>query len=135
MVLKLNKFIDKLQSGTYKFTNKDFRDFDIKKLTKNSFIYCDPPYLITCATYNEKNGWTPKDETDLLNFLDTLNEKKIKFALSNVLSNKGKENSILAEWLKKRNYRVINLQYSYSNSNYQIKDKTSKTQEVLIVNY
>jgi hypothetical protein len=32
-------------------------------------------------------------------------------------------------------YRVIYLDYTYSNSNYQTKDRTSKTDEVLIVNY
>lgn len=29
----------------------------------------------------------------------------------------------------------VQLNYSYSNSNYQIKDKTSSTEEVLIINY
>lgn len=32
-------------------------------------------------------------------------------------------------------YRVIYLDYDYSNSNYQTKDKSSKAEEVLIVNY
>ena len=30
----------------------------------------DPPYLITCATYNEQNDWTEQDERDLLAYLD-----------------------------------------------------------------
>ena len=37
--------------------------------------------------------------------------------------------------IEENNYRVIHLDYSYGNSNYQTKDKTSKPQEVLIVNY
>ena len=93
--------------------------------------------MITCATYNEQGGWGEKDEKDLLSFLDELNDRNIRFALSNVLRSKGKENSILIEWLEKNieKYKVIQLNYSYSNSNYQIKDKTSSTEEVLIINY
>ncbi|MDR3049331.1 MAG: Dam family site-specific DNA-(adenine-N6)-methyltransferase [Elusimicrobiota bacterium] len=135
MINKLSAFVDRLNDGQYKFTNKDFRDFDVNSITKNSFIYCDPPYLITCASYNERGGWTDKDEKDLLKFLDFLNAKKIRFALSNVLSNKGKENRILMNWLNDRDYRTIHLKSSYGNSNYHIKDKHSASQEVLIVNY
>lgn len=55
----------------------------------------------------------------------------------NVLRSKGKENSILIEWLNQNEdkYRAINLNYNYSNSNYQTKDKTSNSEEVLIINY
>ena len=128
---KLKKFINRLESKNYEFSNYDFRNFDISKLNSNSFVYVDPPYLITCATYNEQ------DEKDLLIFLDKLNTNNIKFALSNVLRSKGKENSILINWASKNRdkYRVINLNYDYYNSNYQVKDKDSVTEEVLIVNY
>ncbi|MDR0931542.1 MAG: Dam family site-specific DNA-(adenine-N6)-methyltransferase [Victivallales bacterium] len=136
MKSKLCAFIDRLQDGQYKFTCKDFREaIDMDKLTENSLVYCDPPYLITCATYNEQDGWNEKSERDLLELLDKLNERRIKFALSNVLASKGKTNEILTEWLSKRNYRTIHLDYSYSNSNYQTKNKTDSADEVLIVNY
>jgi len=97
----------------------------------------DPPYLITCATYNEQGGWGEKDEKDLLSFLDELSDRNVRFALSNVLRSKGKENSILIEWIEKNaeKYKAIQLNYSYSNSNYQTKDKSSVTEEVLITNY
>ena len=93
--------------------------------------------MITCATYNEQGGWSEEDEKDLLSFLDELNDRNIRFALSNVLRSKGKENSILIEWLEKNaeKFKAIRLNYSYSNSNYQTKDKTSSTEEVLIINY
>lgn len=87
---KLSKFIDRLKKQNSIFTCQDFRNFDIETLTENDFVYADPPYLITCATYNEQGGWTENDEKDLLAFLDNLNENRIKFALSNVLSSKGK---------------------------------------------
>ena len=137
MIQKLQKFIDRLKEKDYKFSNLDFRDFDISTLNSDSFVYADPPYLITCATYNEQGGWSEKDEHDLLNFLDDLHKNNIKFALSNVLRSKGKENSILIEWTQRNSdkYKVINLNYSYNNSNYQTKNKSEVTEEVLIVNY
>ncbi|MEE0496548.1 MAG: DNA adenine methylase [Cyanobacteriota bacterium] len=134
---KLNKFITRLASKRYEFSNCDFRDFDISQLNSESFVYADPPYLITCATYNEQGGWNEQDERDLLEFLDKLHSNNIKFALSNVLRSKGKENSILINWTNKNNdkYRVINLNYDYNNSNYQVKNKEAVTAEVLIINY
>ena len=137
MQQKLSDFIDKIKEQNCKFTCLDFRKFDIDTLKNNDFVYVDPPYLITCATYNEQGGWSETDEKDLLHFLDSLNEKGLRFALSNVLRSKGKENTILIEWLDKNKdkYRAVSLNYSYSNSNYQTKDKTSNSEEVLIINY
>lgn len=137
MKQKLQKFIDRLKGKDYKFSNLDFRDFDISTLNTNSFVYADPPYLITCATYNEQGGWNETDERDLLDFLNDLNRNNIKFALSNVLRSKGKENSILIDWTQRNSdkYKVINLNYSYNNSNYQTKNKNEITEEVLIINY
>lgn len=115
------------------FINKDFRELKIDKLNSNDFVYCDPPYLITCATYNEKDGWNEQCERNLLELLDRLNENNVKFALSNVLFSKGKTNDILIEWSEK--YNVHHLDYTYSNCSYHTKDKTSKPDEVLITNY
>jgi len=137
MKQKLQKFINRLREKDYKFSNLDFREFDVSTLNPNSFVYADPPYLITCATYNEQGGWSEKDEKDLLNFLDDLHVHNIKFALSNVLRSKGKENSILINWTQQNcnKYKVVNLNYDYNNSNYQSKNKDSVTEEVLIINY
>lgn len=137
MEQKLIAFIDRIQEQNCTFTCCDFRQFDISVLNPQDFVYADPPYLITCATYNEQGGWDEKSEKDLLTFLDELHSKHIRFALSNVLRSKGKENKILIEWLCKNTnkYRVLPLEYSYSNSNYQVKDKTSVSEEVLIINY
>ena len=115
------------------FTNKDFTELKLDKLKPNDFVYCDPPYLITCATYNEKDGWNEQRERDLLNLLDNLDSRSVKFALSNVLFSKGKTNDILIEWSKK--YNVHHLDYTYQNCNYHTKDKESKPDEVLITNY
>ncbi|MEG0577957.1 MAG: DNA adenine methylase [Bacilli bacterium] len=137
MVDKLSEFIDVIKRQNSVFTCEDFRNFDISSLSSEDFIYLDPPYLITCATYNEQGGWTEETEKELLLFIDKLNENNIKFALSNVLRSKEKENVILINWLNvnKDKYKPIRLNYSYSNSNYQTKDKESFSEEVLIINY
>lgn len=137
MESKLSDFIDTLQAQNCSFSCRDFRDFNTDNLKSDDFVYVDPPYLITCATYNEQGGWNEETEKDLLHFLDELNDRNIRFALSNVLRSKGKENHILIEWLDKYSdkYRAIPLNYSYSNSNYQTKDKSSTSEEVLIINY
>lgn len=133
---KLLNFVDRLKAGDYKFTNKSFVDIPVDELTENSFIYADPPYLITCATYNEQEGWTEKDERNLLSYLDMLNQRGIRFALSNVLENKGNHNRILEEWLNQRpTYQVIDLDYNYNNSNYHCNKSNKYTREVLIINY
>jgi hypothetical protein len=66
--------------------------------------------------------------------MDELNENGIMFAVSNVISNKGKVNDILFEWSKK--YNVHHLSKTYSNCSYHAKDRDSTTtDEVLITNY
>ena len=137
MASKLSAFIDTIKQQNCSFSCLDFRQFNYDTLKSNDFVYADPPYLITCATYNENSGWTDSDEQDLLSILDSLNDKGIRFALSNVLRTKGKENEILIRWSKKnkKRVRVIPLDYCYANSNYQTKNKDSTTEEVLIVNY
>lgn len=132
---KLSEFVVRIKSGDYDFTTSDFRDINMDRFTHKSFFYADPPYLITCATYNEQNGWTEDDEKDLLNYLDRLNKRGIRFALSNVLESKGRKNEILIKWIEThKEYRTIPLDYDYSNSNYHTK-KAGVTKEVLVVNY
>jgi adenine-specific DNA-methyltransferase len=132
---KLEAFIDRVKSGDYRFTTDDFRNVNMEGYTDKSFFYADPPYLITCATYNEQAGWTENDEKDLLNYLEALDKKGIRFALSNVLESKGKKNVILLEWINQnKKFKVIPLNYNYTNSNYHTR-KDGITKEVLVVNY
>ena len=127
----LIKFCESIKN--IKFCSNDFREIKLEKLSSNDFIYCDPPYLITCAPYND--GWNENDERDLYKMLDNANARGIKFAMSNVLSNKGKENVMLSTWVSDNNYTIHHLNQNYSNCNYHIKDKDSKTDEILITNY
>ena len=132
---KFVKFFDALRAQECSFSIKDFRNFDFDTLTENSLVYCDPPYLITKATYNEKDGWTENDEIDLLHMLDKLNDQGIRFALSNVLEHEGKRNTLLFDWLDNREYNVNDIYMDYHYSNYQKKTKVADSREVLITNY
>ncbi len=132
---KLILFSEALKKKDYIFMSKDFREVDLVGLSKDAFIYCDPPYLITLATYNEGGSWKEEDERDLLIFLDQADELGLKFALSNVLKAKDKENFILQEWIDKNGYTINSLDKSYSNSNYHRKNRESISEEVLITNY
>jgi len=130
---KLTAFLARLQTGDYSFACQDFRLFDPGDLTERSLVYCDPPYLPACASYNERGGWGEGEERALLAFLDMLDGRNIKFALSNVLSDKGKENLLLSRWAGR--YRVLRLSYDYRNANYQKRDRSPSSQEVLVLNF
>ena len=128
------KFINRLNNINIEFLNKDFRYLEPKELNDKDFVYFDPPYLVTCAAYNEKDGWNQQNDIDLMDLCDKLNENNIKFAMSNVLENKGKINELLKEWSNK--YNVYHLDKTYGNCNYHTKDKSkNSTDEVLITNY
>jgi len=129
---KLINFVDKLKLMHIIWSSKDFRELDLSYLTEKSFVYCDPPYLITNASYNEAGGWTEKDEHDLLERLDELNSQGIRFALSNVLESKGFKNEILIEW--SQSYHTWAIDKSYKHCNHQKKDNGVVT-EVVITNY
>ena len=128
-------FTDKLKKMNIEFISKPFDEIDLSNLGSEDFVYCDPPYLITNGSYNDGNrgfkDWKEQEELKLYKLLDKLNENNVKFALSNVIEHKGKENINLKEWSKK--YKVIYLTNDYSNSSYNT--KREKSIEVLIINY
>ncbi len=122
---KLFSFSRIVKEKNIEFHSKDYQDI-LKNVEKDDFVYLDPPYLITLGSYNESNraygGWDERDEKRLLSYLVELNNKGIRFMLSNVLEHKDKENAILKEWIKENNLRIIEY------------DK-GKRKEVLIINY
>lgn len=141
MKLNLEEFIVKLKNKNIEFSSISFEEFDFSFLRNDDFVYCDPPYLITTGSYNDGKrgfkGWTEKEEFELLEKLDDLDSKNIKFALSNVLEHKGLKNNILINWVKKNpNYKINYITKNYANSNYQTKVRDKKSSvEVLITNY
>ncbi len=101
----------------------------IGHVDSSTFVYCDPPYLITLGSYNDGkrgfNGWNENDEIRLHSFLDEVSKIGGKFMLSNVITHKGKINKILVDWINLHNYRVI-----------KYTDKVRKTrEEIIVVNY
>lgn len=132
---KLARFMGRLRQQAPIFSSVSFEQFDLSVLDADSFVYCDPPYLISTATYNENGRWTAQEEAALLAFLDKLNEKGIRFGLSNVITHKGKTNDLLIQWAARNGYTIHLLDYSYKNSSYQSKHTDQPTQEVLVVNY
>ncbi|MDR1027592.1 MAG: Dam family site-specific DNA-(adenine-N6)-methyltransferase [Rickettsiales bacterium] len=133
---------DKLHSFKQGTLNKniDFHrsDFSVVKelgLGKGDFVYIDPPYLITNAVYNENDSWNEKKETELLKTLDFLHARNVRFALSNVLSKSGKENSILAKWVKKNKFKIIDIDYHYRSASYNKKNRQANEREIVVLNY
>ena len=130
-------FCNAIHEKNIEFYNQDFLSIDFEGLGSKDLVYCDPPYLISNGSYNDgKRGfkdWTEKEEKELLHLLDKLNSRSVKFALSNVLYHKGLANDILIDWSKK--YNVYFIDKSYSNCNYQFKNRDAKTVEVLITNF
>lgn len=131
---KLKNFVQAMQSKNISLQSKDFREFDSWILDKQSLVYIDPPYLLANAGYNENGGWSERDEKDLLDFINSLDCRGVKFALSNVLFHKGKEHKILATWLKANpKFHTHFLDFSYKFCNYQT--KRAESSEVLVVNF
>ena len=112
--------------------NSDFRTINIDLLDENDFIYLDPPYLNTTATYNENGGWTIQDENDLYELCEKLNDKHINFGLSNVFENKGVKNEKIIKWCEDNNWKV----YLFDKHTYTACGKgNSNAKEVFITNY
>lgn len=112
--------------------NKDFAELKPNKLKNNDFVYLDPPYMNTTATYNENGGWSEKDGLRLHDLCEQLNKQQIKFALSNIFSNKGIENKQLIDWVKKNKFNV----HYFNDFNYMACGKgNANTVEVLITDY
>ena len=111
------------------FSNKKFEEFlNGLKLTDRDFVYLDPPYLITESEYNKI--WDEADERSLLEKLDELNRRNVKFAISNVTHYRGRVNNLFMEWSQR--YRAVPIKSNYINYH----DNSEKViKEVLVVNY
>ncbi|MBR4651077.1 MAG: Dam family site-specific DNA-(adenine-N6)-methyltransferase [Prevotella sp.] len=132
---KLEVFVNKLKEQNPQILNMDFRRFNIDQLDRESLVYLDPPYLISTATYNEGGGWTERDERDLLAFMEELDERGVRFVLSNVVEHKGRRNELLIDWIEQHNMQELGVNMDYSNSNYQVEGKDSGTIEVVVKNF
>lgn len=112
--------------------NKDFYELKECKFNEDDFVYLDPLYLNTTATYNENGGWTIEHEDKMYELCEYLNHKNIRFAISNIFHNKGVKNDKLIDLVNKNNFNV----YHFDDFTYCSCGKgNSNTDEVLITNY
>lgn len=113
------------------FCSEDYNNF-LNNIRENSFVYLDPPYMLTTGAYNDGkrgfNGWNEDQEAALFEFANNLTQKQIPFMLSYVVEHKGKTNDNLLNWITANNYRLIPLGNVLGISG-------SKRKEVLVVNY
>ena len=129
VVTALNAYFASVKDKDITFFNMDFEDFlNSLDLTEKDFVYLDPPYLITFSEYNKL--WNEDSEMRLIKVLDELNERNIRFAVSNVLWHRRKYNGTFNAWVQK--YNIVRVQSNYISFN----DNTEKdTYEVLVKNY
>lgn len=129
VVNALNSYFAYVKDKSIRLENMDFEDFiNSLELNEDDFVYLDPPYLITFSEYNKL--WNEDSEMRLIKVLDELNERNIKFAVSNVLWHRKKYNGTFNFWAQK--YNIIRIQSNYISFN----DNTEKdTYEVLVKNY
>lgn len=133
----INNAYNVLQNKNITFSNDNAFNIlkNIKNNNDNIFIYCDPPYTNTTAIYNEQKafgGWSIEDDYKLFAELDRIDKLGVKFALSNVLENKGKINNHIYEWANKNKYRIIFLEDKQYAS---LGKGNANSKEILITNY
>src|SRR5690606_3274855 len=92
------------------FESKDYNEI-LYELEEVTFIYLDPPYMLTTGAYNDGRrgfeGWNSETEKKFFDFIDNLNNRNKPFMISYVLEHKGKFNFNLEEWVNKGGYNII----------------------------
>ena len=129
VVKALTSYFNYVRDKEIQFYSMDFEEFlNSLELTERDFVYLDPPYLITFSEYNKL--WDEDCEMRLIKVLDELNERGIRFAVSNVLWHRKKYNGTFNLWAQK--YNIVRVKSNYISFN----DNTDKdTYEVLVKNY
>lgn len=126
----LNNYLEFVGEHEIEFFNMDYISFMEKiKFGKSSYVFLDPPYLISMSEYNKL--WNDKREDELCEYLDSLNDRGIKFGITNLITHKGKVNHRFLDWSKK--YCAYDVKSNYISFN----DNTIKadSQEVFVTNY
>ena len=125
---KMISFSRATKEKTIQFYDSDYIDLQ-KQIDKETFIYFDPPYMLTRGAYNDGkrgfNGWDISLENELLAFAENLNENKKHFMISYVLEHKGETNANIQKWINRHNFNVIYVNPQLGNNR----------NEVLITNY
>lgn len=126
----LINYLDFRSNNEIVFENTDYQKFLNKiEFKEKDYVFLDPPYLISMSEYNKL--WNDKKEIELCNFLDKLDEKGVRFGITNLIYHKGKENETFNSWSKK--YKVYDIESNYISFN----DNTikSNSKEIFVTNY
>ena len=125
----LNAYFEYVRGKEIELYHMDFQDFiETVRPAPDDFVYLDPPYLITFSEYNKL--WNEGCEMRLIACLDELDSRGVRFAVSNVLRHRERDNGIFHEWAQK--YNAVKIKSNYISFN----DNTEKdTYEVLVKNY
>ena len=117
-----------LNKNDIKFLNGDFED-SLKNIRKGAFVYFDPPYMpisdSSSFTGYTLDGFGTEDQIRLKDLCDKLNERGIKFLLSNSTA------PMILELYK--DYKIVYVD-AKRNIN-SIGNKRGEIKEVLVMNY
>lgn len=130
MKKNLISFSKALKKKKIKLCHLDYKDVDIRGA---DFIYLDPPYYASNNNYSAM--WSKAEEISLLNYLSNLNKQGIRFGLSNVLTNKGKENTLLKDFIESERMPYLYLNKDYTHSIRGGIRHKKDTKEIYIYNY
>lgn len=129
----LSKMKDFLSIRDVEIWSKNYIDIDYSQFTSDDFLYFDPPYLNSFGNYNDGKcgfeGWSDRNEQELLSLLDKLTEKGIHWGLSNNLKY---DNPYLSDWINK--YNVHYITKDYLKASYNQKNKKDDV-EIYVYNY
>lgn len=125
LIVEMSRY---LRNHKVKIKNMDFEKF-LKTAKQGDFVYLDPPYDPVSETANftsyNKDGFPIDEQKRLKRVCDELNNKKVKFLLSN------SDTSFINELYKE--YKIVKVQ---ANRNINSKaNGRGKINEVLIMNY
>ena len=129
---KLVSFSRRIKELNVCFSCADYTDTFRYVDDGHTFVYLDPPYMLTNGSYNDGKrgfkGWDVSQEAALFEFLDKLNHEGSRFMLSYVLEHKGKVNQNLVNWTQDNHYHIIELGDILGISG-------SRRKEILVTNY
>lgn len=129
---KLISFSRRIKELNVCFSCADYTDTFRYVDDGHTFVYLDPPYMLTNGSYNDGKrgfkGWDVSQEAALFEFLDKLNREGSRFMLSYVLEHKGKVNQNLVNWTQDNHYHIIELGDILGISG-------SRRKEILVTNY
>lgn len=117
-----------LNKNDIKFLNGDFED-SLKNIRKGAFVYFDPPYMpisdSSSFTGYTLDGFGTEDQIRLKDLCDKLNERGIKFLLSNSTA------PMILELYK--DYKIVYVDAKRNINSIGI--KRGEIKEVLVMNY